>query len=53
MRSFVIDIKPVWDVIKALRSLDDDLGEQLDELRRQLGLASDRGSPIRFTSTCR
>ena len=27
----------MWDVIKALRSHDDDLGEQLDELRRQLG----------------
>jgi len=29
--------KPVWDVIKALRSHDDELGEHLDELRRQLG----------------
>ena len=29
--------KPVWDVIKALRSHDDELGEQLDELRRQIG----------------
>jgi len=29
--------KPVWEVIKALRSHDDELGEQLDELRRQLG----------------
>jgi hypothetical protein len=29
--------KPVWDVIQALRSHDDELGEQLDELRRQLG----------------
>ena len=29
--------KPVWDVIKALRSHDEELGEQLDELRRQLG----------------
>ncbi len=28
--------KPVWDVIKALRSHDDELGKQLDELRRQL-----------------
>jgi len=53
VRSFVTDIKPVRDVMKALRSLDDDLGEQLDELRRQLGPASDRGSPIRFTSTRR
>jgi superfamily II DNA or RNA helicase len=29
--------KPVWDVIKALRSHDDDLGDELDELRRHLG----------------
>ncbi|WP_243706792.1 DEAD/DEAH box helicase [Mycobacterium marinum] len=29
--------KPVWDVIKALRSHDEELGDQLDELRRQLG----------------
>lgn len=29
--------KPVWDVIKALRSHDEELGEQLDELRRNLG----------------
>jgi superfamily II DNA or RNA helicase len=29
--------KPVWDVIKALRSHDDQLGKELDELRRQLG----------------
>jgi superfamily II DNA or RNA helicase len=29
--------KPVWDVIKALRSHDDEIGERLDELRRQLG----------------
>jgi superfamily II DNA or RNA helicase len=29
--------KPVWDVVKALRSHDDQLGEDLDELRRQLG----------------
>ena len=29
--------KPVWDVIKALRSHDEELGEQLDEIRRQLG----------------
>ncbi len=26
--------KPVWDVLKALRSHDEDLAEQLDELRR-------------------
>jgi superfamily II DNA or RNA helicase len=29
--------KPVWDIIKALRSHDEELGEQLDELRRALG----------------
>ena len=29
--------KPVWDVIRALRAHDDELGEQLDELRRELG----------------
>ena len=29
--------KPVWDVIKALRSHDGGLGDELDELRRQLG----------------
>ena len=29
--------KPVWDVVKALRSHDDELGSQLDELRRELG----------------
>ncbi|WP_132471894.1 DEAD/DEAH box helicase [Rhodococcus sp. SMB37] len=29
--------KPVWDVIKALRAHDSQLGEHLDELRRQLG----------------
>lgn len=29
--------KPVWDVIKALRAHDTELGEQLDELRREMG----------------
>lgn len=29
--------KPVWGVIKALRAHDTELGEQLDELRRQMG----------------
>ena len=29
--------KPVWDVVKALRSHDEELGEQLDELRREMG----------------
>jgi hypothetical protein len=37
--------KPVWDVIKALRSHDDELGEQLDELRRQLGRLRQRQRP--------
>jgi len=45
--------KPVWDVIKALRSHDDELGEQLDELRRQLGRQGrKRRLQARFTSTC-
>ncbi|TVS77859.1 DEAD/DEAH box helicase [Mycobacterium helveticum] len=29
--------KPVWDVIKALRAHDDELAEQIDSLRRELG----------------
>ncbi|BDX35299.1 hypothetical protein TUM20985_58460 [Mycobacterium antarcticum] len=29
--------KPVWDVIKALRAHDSELGEQLDTLRREMG----------------
>lgn len=29
--------KPVWDVIKALRAHDEELGEQIDSLRRQIG----------------
>ncbi len=29
--------KPVWDVLKALRAHDDELAEQLDNLRRDLG----------------
>ncbi|BBY41780.1 DEAD/DEAH box helicase [Mycolicibacterium celeriflavum] len=29
--------KPVWDVVRALRAHDDELGRQLDELRRELG----------------
>ncbi|MCT7369603.1 DEAD/DEAH box helicase [Mycolicibacterium llatzerense] len=29
--------KPVWDVIKALRAHDELLGEQIDELRREMG----------------
>ncbi|UNB55482.1 DEAD/DEAH box helicase [Mycolicibacterium sp. YH-1] len=37
--------KPVWDVIKALRSHDDELGKQLDELRRQVGRLGQRGRP--------
>ncbi len=34
--------KPVWDVIQALRSHDDELGEQLDQLRRQIGRRGQR-----------
>lgn len=29
--------KPVWDVLRALRSHDDELGRQLDVLRREMG----------------
>jgi superfamily II DNA or RNA helicase len=29
--------KPVWDVVKALRAHDEELGKQLDNLRRELG----------------
>jgi predicted helicase len=29
--------KPVWDVIRALRVDDEEFGEQLDSLRRQIG----------------
>jgi len=29
--------KPVWDVVRALRAHDEELGRQLDELRRELG----------------
>jgi hypothetical protein len=32
----------VWDVIKALRAHDDELGEQLDALRRAMGKTSHR-----------
>ena len=40
--------KPVWDVIKALRAHDDELGEQLDELRHDWGEGeADSGSPRR------
>ena len=35
--------KPVWDVLKALRAHDEELAEQLDELRRQLGRRPDDG----------
>jgi superfamily II DNA or RNA helicase len=34
--------KPVWDVLKALRAHDEELGEELDELRRQLGRRGQR-----------
>ncbi|WP_263998778.1 DEAD/DEAH box helicase [Mycobacterium yunnanensis] len=39
--------RPVWDVIKALRSHDEELGEQLDELRRALGR---RGARVKLPS---
>jgi Helicase associated domain len=32
----------VWDVLKALRAHDEELGEELDELRRQLGRRGQR-----------
>ena len=35
--------RPVWDVIRALRSHDEELGRQLDELRREMG--RDGGHP--------
>lgn len=35
--------KPVWDVIKALEAHDDELAEQLKQLRRQLGRLRQRG----------
>jgi superfamily II DNA or RNA helicase len=34
--------KPVWDVVRALRAHDDELGEHLDELRRERGLGKRR-----------
>lgn len=37
--------KPVWDVIKALRAHDEQLGVELDELRRALGR---RGGGVRL-----
>lgn len=43
--------KPVWDVLKALRAHDEELGEQLDEIRRELGRHGGRPSrpgKIRF-----
>jgi superfamily II DNA or RNA helicase len=43
--------KPVWDVTKALRSHDEELGRALDELRRELGRTgrgANRPSKIHF-----
>jgi hypothetical protein len=37
--------KPIWDVVNALRSHDDDLGQELDQLRISLG----QKNPIRGT----
>ena len=50
--------KPVWDVIKALRAHDDELGKQLDELRRELGrqgrtATTARQDPLRPTRKSR
>ena len=39
--------KPVWDVVMALRAHDEELGEQLDELRRGLGRLGS-GRPLRM-----
>ena len=36
--------KPIWDVLKALRSHDAELGRQLDELRRNKGKTGASGS---------
>lgn len=38
--------KPVWDVLKALRAHDSDLGAQLDELRRELGRPNGVAGPL-------
>ena len=37
------EFKPIWDVLKALRAHDDDLAEELDALRRELGRRGERG----------
>jgi len=37
--------KPVWNVIKALRAHDDDLAEQIDTLRREMGRRGGGGVP--------
>jgi predicted helicase len=38
--------KPIWDVVNALRSHDDDLAQELDELRISLGQRNPIGSTI-------
>ena len=47
--------KPVWDVIQALRAHDEELGEQLDDLRREMGRhgGGPEAAATRFTSICR
>lgn len=44
--------KPVWDVLIALRAHDEELAEQLDECRRELGALKDGGklpTPTKIT----
>lgn len=40
------EFKPVWDVVNALRSHDDDLAEELDELRLSLGAKGSDGPAL-------
>jgi superfamily II DNA or RNA helicase len=40
--------KPVWDVLLALRAHDEELAEQIDELRRQVGKRSSPKGPVKL-----
>jgi predicted helicase len=40
--------KPVWDVLLALRSHDEEFAQQLDDLRRMLGRLRGGGGPLRL-----
>ncbi|GAT07398.1 Helicase associated domain protein [Mycolicibacterium novocastrense] len=40
--------KPVWDVLLALRAHDEELAEQIDELRRQLGKRNRPKGPVKL-----